>query len=30
MQQGDEDRFAAFVRAHSASLFRTAFLLTGE
>jgi RNA polymerase sigma-70 factor (sigma-E family) len=30
MQESDEDRFTAFVRAHSASLFRTAFLLTGD
>lgn len=30
MEQGDEDRFTEFVRAHSASLFRTAFLMTGD
>ncbi len=30
MQESDEDRFTEFVRAHSASLFRTAFLLTGD
>ena len=30
MDQGDEDRFAEFVRAHTASLFRTAYLLTGD
>ena len=30
MRQSDEDRFAGFVRAHGASLFRTAFLLTGD
>jgi RNA polymerase sigma-70 factor (sigma-E family) len=30
MQQSDEDRFTEFVRAHSASLFRTAFLMTGD
>ena len=30
MRQGDEDRFTGFVRAHSASLFRTAYLLTGD
>ena len=30
MQQSDEDRFTEFVRAHSAGLFRTAFLLTGD
>ena len=30
MEESDEDRFTAFVRAHSASLFRTAFLLTGD
>ena len=30
MRQDDEDRFAEFVRSHSASLFRTAFLMTGD
>lgn len=30
MKQGEEDRFTDFVRAHSASLFRTAYLLTGD
>jgi len=30
MRQGDEDRFSDFVRAHSASLFRTAYLMTGD
>lgn len=30
MQQGDEDRFTEFVRAHTASLFRTAYLMTGD
>ena len=30
MRQVDEDRFAEFVRAQSASLFRTAFLMTGD
>ena len=30
MQQSDEDRFTEFVRAHSASLFRTAYLMTGD
>jgi RNA polymerase sigma-70 factor (sigma-E family) len=30
MQHSDEDRFTEFVRAHSASLFRTAYLLTGD
>ena len=30
MQQRDEDRFTEFVRAHSASLFRTAFMMTGD
>ena len=30
MHQGDEDRFAEFVRAHTASLFRTAYLMTGD
>ena len=30
MRQGDEDRFTDFVRAHSASLFRTAYLMTGD
>ena len=30
MRESDEDRFAEFVRAHSASLFRTAYLSTGD
>ena len=30
MQQHDEDRFTEFVRAHTASLFRTAYLMTGD
>ncbi len=30
MQQSDEDRFTEFVRAHTASLFRTAYLMTGD
>ena len=30
MQQSEEDRFAEFVRAHTASLFRTAYLMTGD
>lgn len=30
MQERDEDRFTEFVRAHSASLFRTAYLMTGD
>ncbi len=30
MQQGDEDRFTEFVRTHTASLFRTAYLMTGD
>jgi len=30
MQQSDEDPFTAFVRAHHASLFRTAYLMTGD
>ena len=30
MHQDDEDRFADFVRAHSATLLRTAFLMTGD
>jgi RNA polymerase sigma-70 factor (sigma-E family) len=30
MLQSDEDRFTEFVRAHSASLFRTAYLMTGD
>lgn len=30
MQQSDEDRFTEFVRTHSASLFRTAYLMTGD
>src|SRR6476659_2966589 len=30
MRQGDEDRFSDFVRAHSATLFRTAYLMTGD
>ena len=30
MRQSDEDRFTDFVRAHSATLFRTAYLMTGD
>ena len=30
MRQVDEDRFADFVRAQTASLFRTAYLMTGD
>lgn len=30
MQRSDEERFTDFVRAHSASLFRTGYLLTGD
>lgn len=30
MRQGDEERFTDFVRAHSATLFRTAYLMTGD
>jgi len=30
MRQGDDERFTDFVRAHSASLFRTAYLMTGD
>jgi RNA polymerase sigma-70 factor (sigma-E family) len=30
VQQSDEERFTEFVRAHSASLFRTGFLITGD
>ena len=30
MRESDEDRFAEFVRAHSPSLFRTAYLSTGD
>ena len=30
MRQSDEDQFSAFVRAHSATLFRTAYLMTGD
>ena len=30
MRQSDEDSFAGFVRAHSASLFRTAYLMSGD
>ena len=30
MRQSEEDRFADFVRAHSATLFRTAYLMTGD
>jgi RNA polymerase sigma-70 factor (sigma-E family) len=30
MRQEDEDRFADFVHAHSATLFRTAYLMTGD
>lgn len=30
MRQDEEDQFADFVRAHSARLFRTAFLMSGD
>jgi RNA polymerase sigma-70 factor (sigma-E family) len=30
MRQEDEDRFTDFVRVHSASLFRTAYLMSGD
>lgn len=30
MQESDEERFTEFVRAHTASLFRTAYLMTGD
>ena len=30
MRQSEEDGFTDFVRAHSATLFRTAFLMTGD
>ena len=30
MRQSDEDLFSEFVRAHSATLFRTAYLLSGD
>ena len=30
MRQVEEDQFSDFVRAHSATLFRTAYLLTGD
>ncbi len=30
MRGSDEDRFTDFVRAHSGSLFRTAYLMTGD
>ena len=30
MRQSDEDRFTAFVAANSATLFRTAYLMTGD
>lgn len=30
MKQSDEDRFTEFVRAHTASLFRSAYLMTGD
>lgn len=30
MQQSDEERFTEFVRAQTASLFRTAYLMTGD
>lgn len=30
MRQSEEDRFTEFVRAHTASLFRTAYLMTGD
>ena len=30
MRESDEDEFTGFVRAHHASLFRTAYLMTGD
>ncbi len=30
MQRSDEDQFTDFVRSHSATLFRTAYLMTGD
>jgi RNA polymerase sigma-70 factor (sigma-E family) len=30
VQDSDDDRFVEFVRAHTASLFRTAYILTGD
>ena len=30
MRQNDEDSFTSFVAAHSATLFRTAYLMTGD
>ncbi|MEP7369321.1 MAG: sigma factor [Dermatophilaceae bacterium] len=30
MRRSDEERFTAFVQAHSATLFRTAYLMTGD
>ena len=30
MRTTDEERFTEFVRAHSATLFRTAYLMTGD
>ena len=30
MRESDEERFTAFVTAHSATLFRTAYLMTGD
>jgi len=30
MRESDEERFTAFVQAHSATLFRTAYLMTGD
>ena len=30
MRPDEEERFADFVRAHSATLFRTAYLMTGD
>ena len=30
MRQSDEDRFTAFVDANSATLFRTAYLMSGD
>ncbi|MGO4597188.1 SigE family RNA polymerase sigma factor [Terrabacter sp. 2RAF25] len=30
MRRSDEDQFTDFVRAHSATLFRTAYLMTGD
>lgn len=30
MRESDEERFTAFVTAYSATLFRTAYLMTGD